>query len=85
MSFSSIEAIEQNNLRTELSKLKKAGGWPVLENEWDEKKFHWKESTHAMQKLGFLIWYFFDFKIVTDPLDNTKRMLTVSTYYNSQK
>ncbi|XP_033212277.1 neprilysin-2-like [Belonocnema kinseyi] len=70
-------AIEENGLRTELRKLKKAGGWPVLENEWDEENFDWKRSTRVMQKLGFLIWYFFDYKIVPDDLDNTTRVLNI--------
>ncbi|XP_033211568.1 neprilysin-2-like [Belonocnema kinseyi] len=70
-------AIEKNSLRTELGKLKKAGGWPVLERKWDEESFNWKRSTYALQEMGYYAWYFFDFKVSIDASNSAKRVLTI--------
>ncbi|XP_033212280.1 neprilysin-2-like [Belonocnema kinseyi] len=58
------KAIDKNNLSTELRHLKEAGGWPVLENKWVEKNFDWKRTNYRMQKLGYNIYYLFDFDVV---------------------
>ncbi|XP_033212284.1 neprilysin-2-like [Belonocnema kinseyi] len=76
-SCTNTAVIEKNGLRGALDDLKKFGGWPVLENTWNERKFEWKQSTYTMMKLGYGASYFFNFQIITDPLNSKKRVINI--------
>ena len=60
--------------------LKKLGGWPVLEKDWNEGEFSWKDSVYKFRKEGFSVDYFIDFSVTTDLKNTTVRIIDVSIY-----
>lgn len=60
-----------------LNILRKLGGWPILENQWNETEFNWKESVYKFRKMGYSVDYFIDFSIGVDLKNSTKRIIDV--------
>lgn len=69
--------IEQQGLDPLLNILRKLGGWPILENQWNETEFNWKESVYKFRKMGYSVDYFIDFSIGVDLKNSTKRIIDV--------
>lgn len=69
--------IEQQGLEPLLNILRKLGGWPILENQWNETEFNWKESVYKFRKMGYSVDYFIDFSIGVDLKNSTKRIIDV--------
>ncbi|XP_016921652.1 neprilysin-2 isoform X2 [Apis cerana] len=67
--------IEQQGLNPLLNILRKLGGWPILENQWNETEFNWKESVYKFRKMGYSVDYFIDFSIGVDLKNSTKRII----------
>ncbi|CAG7834623.1 unnamed protein product [Allacma fusca] len=60
-------------------KLKKLGGWPVLEgSQWDPSGFTWKDSVYRFRKHGYSVDYFIDFSVTTDVKNSTYRVIDVA-------
>ncbi|XP_033212567.1 neprilysin-2-like [Belonocnema kinseyi] len=76
-SCTNTDEIEKNGLRGVFGDLKQFGGWPVLEKSWNASNFEWKNSTYNMQKLGYGASYFFNFHVITDPLNSKKRVINI--------
>lgn len=69
--------IEESGLQPALTLLKRLGGWPVLENNWSEGDFSWKESVYRFRKEGFSVDYFIDFSVTTDLKNTTVRIIDI--------
>ncbi|XP_021947553.1 neprilysin-2 isoform X2 [Folsomia candida] len=57
--------------------LKKLGGWPLLEPNWDPTTFTWIESVYRFRKLGYSNDYFIDFSVTTDVKNSTYRIIDI--------
>ena len=62
--------------------VKKLGGWPVLEKDWNDGEFSWKDSVYKFRKEGFSVDYFIDFSVTTDLKNTTIRIIDVSMEVN---
>ena len=72
------EVIEQRGLDPVKSILKKLGGWPLLEGpEWNSSEFQWFELVYKFREQGFSVDYFFDFSVVSDLQNSTRRTLNL--------
>lgn len=72
-------------LEPALKMLKRLGGWPVLEENWDEGSFTWKDSVYKFRKEGFSVDYFIDFSVATDLKNTTVRIIDVSSKPSSTR
>lgn len=70
--------MEERGLTPTKEILKTLGGWPVLEKDWNEEAFDWKETTYKFRKEGFSVDYIFDFSINIDLKNSTFRVIDVS-------
>lgn len=52
----------------------------MVGDKWNNKTFDWIRVTESMRKLGFSADIFVKFKIATYTLNNTRKMLYVSSY-----
>ena len=58
------------------------GGWPVVVGDnWDNTTFDWIDVTERIRKLGFRADMFVQFKVIADVLNNTKKVLFVSSNF----
>ena len=71
--------VEERGLQPTKDVLQKLGGWPVLEKDWDESSFDWKEAVYKFRKEGFSVDYIFDFSINIDLKNSTTRVIDVSS------
>lgn len=71
------DKIEQLGLEPAQEMLKKLGGWPVLEKNWDEGSFSWKDSVYRFRKHGYSVDYFIDFSVTTDLKNTTGRVIDI--------
>ena len=72
------EVIEQRGLDPVKSILKKLGGWPILEgSKWNSSEFQWFELVYKFREQGFSVDYFFDFSVVSDLQNSTRRTLNL--------
>ena len=55
--------------------LKKFGGWPVLNDNWDENNFDWEQLIYIFRENGYSTDYLFDFSIATDLKNSTWRTI----------
>lgn len=69
--------VEERGLTPTKEVLKKLGGWPVLEDDFDEENFDWKETVYKFRKEGFSVDYIFDFSINIDLKNSTFRVIDV--------
>ncbi|XP_065215808.1 neprilysin-2 isoform X2 [Planococcus citri] len=69
--------IEEVGLEPALKMLKRLGGWPVLEANWDEGSFTWRDSVYKFRKEGFSVDYFIDFSVATDLKNTTVRIIDI--------
>jgi len=75
MACMDLEKIEEKGLEPLLSLLKKFGGWPVLEDNWNEANFKWDELIYLFRESGYSTDYLFDFSIATDLKNSTWRTI----------
>lgn len=73
----SADKIEAAGLSPALKMFKKLGGWPVLEDNWDEGSFTWRDSVYKFRREGFSVDYFIDFSVATDLKNTTVRIIDV--------
>ena len=71
------ERIEKMGLEPLQDMLKTLGGWPVLEENWDETKFSWIDSTYRLRRNGYSTDYLIDFSIVTDSKNSSWRLIDI--------
>ncbi|KAE8748157.1 hypothetical protein FOCC_FOCC005160 [Frankliniella occidentalis] len=69
--------VEERGLTPTKEILQKLGGWPVLEKDWSEEKFDWKEAVYKFRKEGFSVDYIFDFSINIDLKNSTSRVIDI--------
>ncbi|XP_034236596.1 neprilysin-2 isoform X1 [Thrips palmi] len=69
--------VEERGLTPTKEILKVLGGWPVLEKDWNEEAFDWKETTYKFRKEGFSVDYIFDFSINIDLKNSTFRVIDI--------
>ena len=43
------DKIEEIGLEPLQKKLRELGGWPVLEDNWDEEAFSWQETVYKLR------------------------------------
>lgn len=55
-----------------MSKFKQLGGWPLMDDNWNEENFEWREFIDRMYQLGYVRNYFIDFFMSVDPEDPSK-------------
>lgn len=77
--FFILDRIEELGLEPSKTVLKRLGGWPVLEENWDEGSFDWRQSVYKFRKEGFSVDYFFDFSVTADLKNSTRRIIDVSS------
>ncbi|CAB4068160.1 MMEL1 [Lepeophtheirus salmonis] len=69
------DSLEGLGLEPMLKELKSLGGWPVLDSNWKEEDFDWKETIYKFRAsghgTGFLLSYF----ITTDMKNSTYRVM----------
>ena len=71
------ERIERNGLQPLQDMLKNLGGWPVLEENWDETSFSWIDSTYKFRRNGYSTDYLIDFSVVTDSKNSSWRLIDI--------
>ena len=55
--------------------LQKFGGWPVLQDDWNEDAFDWEQLVYIFRENGYSTDYLFDFSIATDLKNSTWRTI----------
>ncbi|XP_057333847.1 neprilysin-2-like isoform X2 [Microplitis mediator] len=71
-------AIEKHGLAPLLSKLKKLGGWPVLEGDnWKEDEFNWTNSIYLLKNMGYSLKYLLGVEIGSDIKNNTNTVINI--------
>ncbi|KAF7995392.1 hypothetical protein HCN44_006499 [Aphidius gifuensis] len=79
------KAIEEQGEKSFLNYFEQLGGWPVLkkDNEWNETLFDWKNQ--LLKVFGKTYWStgFFEFNLVTDIKNNSRRVITLGDYSSS--
>lgn len=61
--------------------LNKLGGWPVLEDKWNEDEFDWEEITYKLHRYGFGSSYLFRLYVFLDPKNSSRTVIFVSLFY----
>lgn len=77
MACMDLAKLEEIGLKPLKDMLKKFGGWPVLEDNWDESNFKWEELIYMFRKNGYSTDYLFDFSIATDLKNSTWRTIYI--------
>ena len=68
--------IEKKGLQPLQQKLKKMGGWPVLEgDDWDPSSFTFKDSVYRFRQNGYSESYFIWFYILADFKNSSYRTI----------
>ncbi|CAH0557229.1 unnamed protein product [Brassicogethes aeneus] len=67
--------IEEEGMTTINSILKDLGGWPLLEDNWNEGTFDWRQSVYKFRKFGYSVDYFLDFSVGIDLKNSSKRVI----------
>ncbi|KAJ3654445.1 hypothetical protein Zmor_013634 [Zophobas morio] len=57
---------------------KNLGGWPVLEHNWNERKFDWENLVYRLKTTGFRRTFLFRVAVDTDSKNSSKHILTIS-------
>jgi len=70
-----LDRLDSIGLKPLQDLLKTFGGWPVLENNWDENSFKWDEMVYKFRRNGYSTDYLFDFSIATDIRNSTWRTI----------
>merc|ERR1712141_568799 len=55
--------------------LQKFGGWPVLQDDWNEDAFDWEQLVYIFRENGYSTDYLFDFPIAADLKNSTWRTI----------
>ena len=71
------EAIKNNSEKELKAIIQSLGGWPVLGDILDDKKFNWLEKSFDAWEKGFFFEGLIDINVVTDQKDATKRILEI--------
>lgn len=72
------EAIEKDSLERLKTYLKDCGGWPVLEDDWNEEKFNWRDTLKKFRNYGFAVSYLFDISVMQDIVNSSQPVIYVS-------
>jgi len=72
-----VDKIEEIGLDPLKKMLVELGGWPVLEENWDDEKFSWQETVYALRKAGYSTDYLIDFSIGTDSKNSSWRLIDI--------
>lgn len=70
-----LDRLEDIGLGPLKEMLKTFGGWPVLEDNWNEAEFNWDQLIYQFRKHGYSTDYLFDFSIATDIKNSTFRTI----------
>ena len=71
------EAIKNNSEKELKAIIQSLGGWPVLGDILDDKKFNWLEKSFDAWEKGFFFGGLININVVTDQKDATKRILEI--------
>lgn len=69
-----IESIGLEPLKRMLTEL---GGWPVLEEDWQEDQFSWIDTVYKFRERGYSTDYLIDFSVVTDSKNSSWRVIDI--------
>ena len=71
------EKIERIGLEPLHSMLKDLGGWPVLEENWDEDAFSWIDTVYTFREHGYSTDYLIDFSVGIDSKNSSWRVIDI--------
>lgn len=71
------DIIEKRNDGPLLDLLKRLGGFPVLEDNWDERSFYWPETVKGLRREGVYVDTIVDMSVSIDVTDSTRRRIDV--------
>lgn len=78
MTCKNKDVIEKRGEQPLLDLLKRLGGFPVLEDRWDEHSFYWPETIKALRREGLYLDTIVDLSISIDVTESTRRRIDVS-------
>ncbi|KAJ3653925.1 hypothetical protein Zmor_013149 [Zophobas morio] len=58
--------------------LGKNGGWPVIDPNWNERKFDWKQVLFRLRRSGWYANFFVAMQIDIDAKNSSRRILTIT-------
>ena len=70
-----LPKLEEIGLEPVNNILEKFGGWPVLQDDWNEDSFDWEQLVYIFRENGYSTDYLFDFSIATDLKNSTWRTI----------
>ena len=70
-----LPKLEEIGLKPVTDILQKFGGWPVLQDDWDEASFDWEQLIYIFRENGYSTDYLFDFSIATDLKNSSWRTI----------
>ncbi|EFA04401.2 neprilysin-2 [Tribolium castaneum] len=70
--------IENEGLSFMKREFRDLGGWPVIEPNWNEKTFDWKNLLFRLKRIGWRRTFFLSMFIDTDLKNSSKRIFTIS-------
>lgn len=74
--------IENDGLDYVKRYFRELGGWPVLEQVWNEKRFEWRQLLYRLRRSGWRpVTFFIQLQIEPDMMNSSRRMLTVMYIY----
>lgn len=76
--------IEKRNETPLLELLKRLGGFPALENNWDEHTFYWSETLKTLRQEGLYVDIIVDMSVSIDVTDSSRRRIDVSYFQFSK-
>lgn len=78
--------LTEKNALTFIKKVfKEMGGWPLIESNWNEKKFDWKQLLYRLRRGGWHHDIFIKMYIDIDMQNTSRRILTVKDNFSLNK
>lgn len=76
------KTIENDGLNTMKKYLNRFGGWPVLEENWnDDNTFNWTNMLFKFRDNGFSVSYLFDVSVMADLVNSTQLVIYVRNLF----
>lgn len=72
-----LDMIEKLQLKPIKALQKLMGGWPVIDNEWNEGSWSWQKMVKDLEKIGFPANFVFELTLGSDVKNTSKRTLGV--------